>query len=86
MINESAEMSERKRVLYLFYGTKSVTRTLEELGYAVTTLDGRPDCKADFTVDIRSLKYWTTCRQGDFKIIWASILCTVFSQALTTRD
>ncbi len=63
-----------------------MTRTLEELAYAVTTLDVRPECKADFTVDIRSWKYWTTCRPGDFEILWASIPCTEFSQALTTRD
>ncbi len=55
--NESAEVSERKEALDLFCGTKLVTRTLEKLGYAVTTLDVRPECKAHFTVDIRSWKY-----------------------------
>ncbi len=55
--NENAEVSERKRALDLFCGTKSVTRTLEELGFAVTTFDVRPECKADFTVDIRNWKY-----------------------------
>jgi site-specific DNA-cytosine methylase len=79
-------VSERKRALDLFCGTKSVTRTLEELGYAVTTFDVRPEFKANFTVDIRKWKYWTTCRPGDFEVIWASIHCTKFIQALTTRD
>ncbi len=86
LINESAEVSEGKRALDLFCGTKSVTRTLNELGYTVTTLHVRPECEADFTVDIRSWKYWKTCRPVDFEIIWAIIPCTEFSQALTTRD
>ncbi len=70
----------------MFCRTKSVTRILEELGNAVTTLDVRPECKADFTVDIRIWKYWTKCHPGDFEIIWVIIPCTEFSQALTMRN
>ncbi len=59
------QSAREKRALDLFCGTKSVIRTLEELGYEVTTLDVRPECKADYTIDIRKWKYWTTCRGND---------------------
>ena len=74
------------KALDLFCGTKSVTRTLEGLGYEVVTLDIRRECQADFVVDIRKWPYWKFYDPGYFDIIWASIPCTEFSQALTTRE
>ena len=47
----------KPKALDLFCGTKSVTRTLEDLGYEVVTLDIRRECQADFVVDIRKWPY-----------------------------
>ena len=77
---------ERPRALDLFCGTKSVTRTLEDIGYEVVNLDNRKECQATFTVDIRKWDYKKICKPGEFALIFASIPCTEFSQALTTRE
>ena len=52
----------------------------------MVTLDIRRECQADFVVDIRKWPYWKFYDPGYFDIIWASIPCTEFSQALTTRE
>ena len=52
----------------------------------MVTLDVRPECKATYTVDIRKWHFWRFCEQGKFELVCASISCTEFSQALTTRQ
>jgi site-specific DNA-cytosine methylase len=59
---------------------------LEDLGYEVLNLDNRKECQATFTVDIRDWDYKKVCNPGEFALIFASIPCTEFSQALTTRE
>ena len=76
----------KPKALDLFCGTNSVTRALEDLGYEVVTLDIRQECQADFVVDIRTWQYKRFYDPGYFDVIWASIPCTEFSQALTTRE
>ena len=83
---EIRETNKKPKALDLFCGTKSVSRALEDLGYEVVTLDVRPECQATYTVDIRNWRFWEFCEPGEFEIVWASIPCTEFSQALTTRQ
>ena len=56
------------------------------MGYEVMNLENRKECQATFTVDIRKWDYKKICKPGEFALIFASIPCTEFSQALTTRE
>ncbi len=83
--NSKKEVQDKPRALDLFCGTKSVAKTLEDLGYEVINLDNRKECHATFTVDIRDWDYKKVCNPGIFALIFASIPCAEFSQAFTTR-
>ena len=72
------------RVLELFKGTGSVTKSLQSLKFAhfdVVTLDFDPKFEPDICVDILKWKYKEAFPVGYFDIIWASPPCTEYSIA-----
>ena len=69
------------RLLELFCGTKSIGRAFEAAGWEVVSLDivskFEPTILCDILCDIRSWDY------ALFPPVWASPVCTEYSQALT---
>jgi site-specific DNA-cytosine methylase len=84
-VTEKVTQKQKKRALDLFCGTKSVTRALEDLGFEVVTLDIRKSCAPTYATDILEWDYKKCCHQHEFEVVFASVPCTEFSKALTTR-
>ena len=72
------------RALDLFCGTKSVTEALPKMGYQVVSLDSEPKTNPDICEDIMKWKY-QSLKPGEFDVMFASVPCTEYSMALTTR-
>ena len=62
-----------------------MTHALENLGFEVVTLDVRKGCEPTYVTDILEWDYKICCRQCEFEVVFASVPCTEFSRALTTR-
>ena len=73
----------KPRALDLFSGTKSVARVLETMGFEVVSVNEDPAWYPDICVDVLQWELWNLPR-GQFQIIFASLPCTEYSQALTT--
>jgi len=74
----------KMRALVLFTGTGSVDRSLEELGFAVDSLDIDPKCGATWTTDILAWESWREIPVGTYQFIWALPPCQQYSIARTT--
>ena len=72
--------------LDLFCGTGAVGRRLTQLGYRVVTLDINPRTKPTVLCDILEWKFDRQFPRGYFDVIAASVPCTQYSQARTTRE
>lgn len=72
-----------KTALVLFCGTKSIDRSLQELGFHVDSLDINPKCHATWTCNILDWDY-QQFEPGTYDFIWASPDCTQYSRCRTT--
>ena len=66
------------RILDLFAGTKSISRSLEGLNHEIVTLDMDASTNPDICSDILSWDY-KTFKPHYFDLIWASCPCTEYS-------
>ena len=73
------------RALDLFTGTGSVAQALREQGYVVDTVDVDPRWNPTFLRDVSSWAYHQELVPGSYDVVWASVPCTEYSIALTTR-
>ena len=63
-----------------------MTHALKNLGFDVVTLDIRKSCGPTYVTDILEWDYKNCCQQREFEVVFASVPCTEFSKALTTRN
>ncbi len=84
-MTEKVTQKQKKRASDFFCGTKSVTCSLEDLGFEVVRLDIRKSCAPTNETDILEWDYKKCCHQHELEEVFASVPCTEFSKALTTR-
>ena len=72
-------------MLDLFSGTGSMSAMASQLGFTITTVDSREECRPDYCVDVRDWKYKSA---GVFDWVHMSPPCTEYSMLKTrgTRD
>ena len=72
-------------LLELFKGAGSIGRAFEARGWEVVSLDILPKFTPTICCDILRWDYRAAFPPGRFDFVWASPVCTEYSQALTTR-
>jgi hypothetical protein len=73
-----------RRLLELFCGTKSISKVFERHGWACTSLDWDPKMQPTICCNILDVTPEMISHYGRPDCIWASPLCTHYSQARTT--
>eukprot|EP00873_Tetraselmis_striata_P000210 jgi/Tetstr1/420474/TSEL_011587.t1 len=71
------------RILELYSGTKSVSRTMLKHwpGADVVSVDISPQYGPDILADIGTWNFYDHLRHGEFDVVWASPPCTQYSRA-----
>ena len=62
-----------------------MTQTLRDMGFEVVTLDSDPKTRPAICLDVLNWDF-TKLKPGEFDVVFASVPCTEYSRALTTRD